>query len=166
MKFGFRVSLLLPGALLVFAVPQSGCQQVPTPSGQTATESAVAKPTRKPDQVITSDPIALLAVRQSPASATSNGGGKNDGALGTSETSRKAAEIASVEQQIKDKQTRIVLLMRLFVDDERAFLNDPSNTNVDAAVAERRRYEQDELHWETAELARLKARERELTASH
>jgi hypothetical protein len=77
----------------------------------------------------------------------------------------KAAEIVSIEQQIKDKQKRIVLLMRLFVEDERAFVNEPANVKVETAVAERRRYEQDELHWETAELARLKARLRELTAS-
>jgi uncharacterized protein YeeX (DUF496 family) len=35
----------------------------------------------------------------------------------------KAAETVSIEQQIKDKQKRIVLLMRLFVEDERAFGN-------------------------------------------
>jgi hypothetical protein len=82
------------------------------------------------------------------------------------ETACKAAEIASVEQQIKDKQKRIVLLLRLFVEDERGFVNDPSNVNVDSTVAERRRYEQDELHWETAELARLKAVRAQMTASH
>jgi hypothetical protein len=54
--------------------------------------------------------------------------------------------------------------MRLFVDDERAFLNDPENAPVNGAAAERRQYEQDELRWETAELAKMKARLREITA--
>jgi hypothetical protein len=159
-------SVLSVLAVIVAAGPQVKCQEVPTSSVQTVNGSTVRKPTRKPDQVITNDPIALLAPRTSATAAASDANAKEDGASGATESARKAAEIASTEQQIKDKQKRIVLLMRLFVDDERAFVNDPSNTQIDSAVAERRRYEQDELHWETAELARLKARLRELTASH
>ena len=85
---------------------------------------------------------------------------------GGDEAAKKAAEIALVEKQIKDKQKRITLLMRLFVDDEQTFLRDPGNAAVDGAAVERRQYEQDELQWETAELAKLKAREEELKKSH
>ena len=86
------------------------------------------------------------------------------GSDGSAAAMRKAAEIALVEQQIREKQKRIAFLLRLFVYDERTFLNDPGNAAVVGAAAERRQYEQDELKWETAELAKLKAREREMTA--
>jgi len=127
----------------------------------------VPKPARKPDQVITNDSIALLAVRRAapvivaPAAEAT----KKDEAAAADEAAKKAAEIASVEKQIKDKQQRITLLMRLFVDDEQTFLRDPANTQADPAAVERRQYEQDELRWETAELAKLKARWEELRTS-
>ena len=125
------------------------------------------RPTRKPDQQLTNDSVALLAVRRPPttgASTTQTGASASEAYVPMDATARKAAEISSLETQIKDKQKRIVLLMRLFVDDERPFLNDPSNTKVDETVQERRKYEQDELLWETAELAKLKARLNEITA--
>ncbi len=152
-----------------FSIAHAQAQEVPAiPDPHTSQVGIVAKPTHKADQVLTSDPIALLAVRHAPVSGTDllpgNTGHVNP--LIADETARKAAELASLEQQIGDNQKRIVLLLRLFVDDERAFLNDPANTNVNPAVAERRRYEQDELRWETAELARLKAKLRLLTGSH
>jgi hypothetical protein len=150
--------LALVFGLAVLAMSPLNGQDVPASTSQNAKGNTVTKPTRKPDQVITNDPIALLAVRRTPASAASDVAAKDESAAGVTETARKAAEIASVEQQIQDKQKRIVLLMRLFVNDERRFLNDPANVNVEPAIVERRRYEQDELHWETAELARLKTR--------
>ena len=135
-------------------------QEVPSPTQQ----KPVVKPVRRVDQVATNDPIALLAMRSTSATLTSDSAASSDSST-ANETSRKAAELSSIERQIKEKQERIVFLMRLFVDDERAFVNDPGNTNVLPTTADRRRDEQDELHWETAELARLKARLRELTAS-
>ena len=78
---------------------------------------------------------------------------------------KRAAEMASLEKQIQDKQKRIVLLMRLFVNDERPFLNDPGNPKGDEASQERRKYEQDELLWETSQLAKLKAGLNELKAA-
>jgi hypothetical protein len=162
-----RIFLSFPvlSAALAFAPCPVRCQEVSAEAKQIAAANAVSKPTRKPDQVATNDPIALLAVRRSGAEPTPGEGLQDRDSSGGSEAARKAVEIASVEQQIKDKQKRIVLLMRLFVEDERAFVNDPSNANVEATVVERRRYEQDELHWETAELARLKAVRARLTAS-
>jgi hypothetical protein len=163
-----RIFLFLAvlSALLACAPCPVICQEAPAEAKQIAAATAVSKPTRKPDQVATNDPIALLAMRRPGAEPTPGEVLQEPDSSRGDEVARKAAEIASVEQQIKDKQKRIVLLMRLFVEDERAFVIDPSNANVEATVAERRRYEQDELHWETAELARLKAIRARLTASH
>ena len=154
-----RSSVLFLSLLMATSLVLRG-QEVPSPTQQ----NPVVKPVHRVDQVATNDPIALLAMRSTSATLTSDSAASRDSAA-ANETTRKAAELTSIERQIKEKQERIVFLMRLFVDDEPAFVNDPGNTNVAPTIADRRRYEQDELHWETAELARLKARLRELTAS-
>jgi hypothetical protein len=163
MQLFLRIFLL---CLLFFAL-LGGCGRVHAQSQDTATASdskqasvVVEKPVRKPDQVLTNDSIALLAVSRTAAATVASAAvdTKSGGKLTLNESERKEEEIATLEQQIKDKQKRIALLMRLFVDDEKAFLIDPGNANADPAVAERRRYEQDELRWETAELGKLRAR--------
>ncbi|HTZ31553.1 MAG TPA: hypothetical protein VMH31_03800 [Methylomirabilota bacterium] len=124
--------------------------------------AAVPKPVRKSDQVITNDTIGLLAVRRAPrvlpaspvppaTPAVAEENAKADAAA------RKAAEIAALEKQIQEKQKRIALLMKLFVDDEREFLKYGGAAEANPVAQERRRYEQDELRWETAELAKMKA---------
>ena len=159
--------VVLGGVVLAFVLGpmRASGQEVPA-SSDTKQENlkVVPKPTRKPDWVTTNDPIALLAVRREPSVSTAEGSLETKGSDGSAAAMRKAAEIALVEQQIREKQKRIAFLLRLFVDDERTFLNDPGNAAVVGAAAERRQYEQDELKWETAELAKLKAREREMTA--
>ena len=125
-------------------------------------EAAPQKPTYKSDQVQNTDPIALLAVRGEVTSAPV-AASKPPTAIPADEASRKAA-LATIEKQIKEKQDHIILLMRLFVDDEKKFVIDPTNPQVDPAVKERRKYEQDELLWETAELAKLKAKRDQLSA--
>jgi uncharacterized protein (DUF1778 family) len=163
MQLFLRIFLL---CLLFFAL-LGGCAGVRAQNPDTRTSSdskpssaTVTKPVRKTEQVVTDDSIALLAVRRTPAtavvSAAADGKTNSDWAL--DEAGRKAEEIATLQQQIKDKQKRIALLMRLFVDDEKAFVVDPANGNADPVVAERRRYEQDELRWETAEVWKLKTR--------
>lgn len=163
LKVCFSVPLL--STFLACGSYPLSCQETPGETKEATVPNKVSKPTRKPSQVVTNDPIALLAVRSGAAGAAPGAEPQDSGSSGANETARKAADIASVDQQIKDKQKRIVFLMRLFVEDERGFVSDPASTNVDRAAVERRRYEQDELHWETAELARLKAQLRELTAS-
>jgi hypothetical protein len=112
----------------------------------------VVAPARKNDQVITDDPIALLAVQRDASSVAQT-------TKPTADTRPDAdTALGSLEKLIKEKQSRIVLLLRLFVDDEKKFVMDPTNPAVDAAAKERRKYEQDELLYETAELAKLKAR--------
>jgi len=165
MKPCLRVSLVL---VILLQVPV-GLQAQNLEASSTGTKdqsaSVIKKPKRRPDQMITNDPVALLAVRRAPpvmVAPSVESSKKEPAGAGLDELSKKPTDIASLEQQIKDRQNRITLLMRLFVNDEKAFLMDPSNTKVDAVVAERRRYEQDELRWETAELAKLEARLEEL----
>jgi hypothetical protein len=76
-----------------------------------------------------------------------------------------SSEIASLRQEIKNKQKRLELLMHMFVADERPFLIDPSSTTADQDAVAKRRFEQDELHKKSAEIAELRAKLEELTAS-
>jgi hypothetical protein len=137
--------------------------------------AAPQKPVWKPAQVASNDSLVLLAAKHAPATPETFSAAPPPAlpASGTSlpedaaaaETTRKAAEISLLQKQILDKTKRITLLMRLFVEDERSFLNDPSNPQVDEAGRDRRKYAQDELLWETAELARLKTRLNQITAA-
>jgi hypothetical protein len=161
---------LLAGTLSVCgaSLAQSPEHAVETPTSQK--KAGPQKPTRDTGWVTTNDPVSLLSVRKSPrivaAPATEgDAASAGQGASAMGDETRKAAEIAAVERQIQDKQKRIALLMRLFVKDERPFLNDPENTHGDTTAQDRRKYEQDELLYETAELAKLKAKLEELTAA-
>lgn len=139
------------------------------------TDSPMA-PTRKTGWVRTDDPIALLAVgdaedfkgaplQSGPALPETAKAVSAVSAPVRGDAAKKSEEIAAIEKQIAEKQKRIGLLMRLFVNDEPAFLIDPTNKDVDAAVRERRKYEQDELLFESAEIARLRAKAETLKAS-
>jgi hypothetical protein len=147
----FPAVMLLVGTGLRAQEPGAG-------AAGTVNTTKVVAPTRKTDQVLTDDPIALLAVRR-------DAGGVAGETKATADTTAfTGTDVALLEKQIKEKQSHIVLLLRLFVDDEKKFVTDPTNPAVDAATKERRKYEQDELLWETAELAKLKARWEELKA--
>lgn len=156
----------------VFGVCDVSRAQSPEKAAQTPASPKKAgpqKPTRDTGWVTTNDSVSLLSVRkaprivEAPAAESDAAASAEQGA--SDEAAKKAAEIAAVEKQIQDKQKRIALLMRLFVNDERPFLNDPANTHGDTTAQDRRKYEQDELLYETAELAKLKARLQELTAA-
>lgn len=56
--------------------------------------------------------------------------------------------------------------MRLFVNDEKKYVIDPTNPQVDPAIKERRKYEQDELLYKTAKLANLKAQREQFATAH
>jgi hypothetical protein len=154
---------ILIGGAPVFA--QS--QPAPTPAVQTQTTPSARKPVHKLNEVPTDDSLVLLAVRRTPAESAKPvpAVAAQDANASATNTEKQAAEIASLQKQIQDKIKRITFLMRLFVSDERPFLNDPSNPQVDPDSQERRKYSQDELLYETAELARLKARLNQLTAA-
>jgi len=113
---------------------------------------------------LTDDDIALLAPR--PATGTV-GAPKTDAAAepaakesatATQEPEKRKAEIAALEQQIKEKQRRIQLLMRMFVIDEQAFLRDPSGQSEEDEARAKRQFEQEELLQEGKDIARLRAR--------
>ena len=110
------------------------------------------------------DSIVRLAVK--PAQQSSLAADTTKASSATPEDlAKKAAEIASLEKQIQDKQKKILLLMQLFVYDEQGFLRDPGGHHADPELRERRQSEQNELHEETAQLAQLKTRLNELMAA-
>ena len=130
---------------------------------QSPTTSGPQKPKHKLNEVVTDDSIALLSVRrasrqiEAPKTGQATLAAKETSAT-PEEMAKRDAEIAALRKQIKDKQVRIEFLMRVFVKDEHAFLLVPGTPVDDPEILERVRYEQDELLWETAELARLKTR--------
>jgi hypothetical protein len=138
--------------------PAGAQNENPAPTAQ--------KPVRKPDRTPTDDSVVLLAVHISQEKPAPVVKPASLALRSADETHQKAAEIIYLESQIQEKTERIYFLMRLFVTDERRFLNDPANQNVPEAVHDQRRYEQDELLWETAEVARLKHRLNEIKAAH
>lgn len=152
-------------------------QNATTDETKSINVSGPKKPVHKLNEVANTDPVVLLGVKRTAADAAENAKPEKSLAetagpatsaertAGAEGTEKKAAEIASLEKQIKDKMTRITLLMRLFVNDEKAFIVDPANPKGDEATQDRRRYEQDELLWETAELAKLKARLNKIAAA-
>jgi len=71
----------------------------------------------------------------------------------------------ALEHQIKEKQRRIELLMRMFVLDEQAFLMDPSGQSEDEEVRAKRKFEQEELLQQGKDIARLRTRLDLLTAA-
>jgi len=160
----FLVALCVPAGL-----PAQSPDKTTSDGHDGAQTAAVVKPVRKPDQVITNDSIALLAVRRAPrivpVPAAVEPQGTADSSAARDAAARLAAEITALEKQVQEKQKRITLLIRLFVNDEREFLRNPGAA-ADPVVQERRRYEQDELRWETAEVARLQAKLEELKAGN
>ncbi len=74
------------------------------------------------------------------------------------------AEIAAVQQQLKDKQKQVELLMRMFNTDERPFLNDPSAQPGEGDAVAKRHFEQEELRKTSAEVAALRGKLEQMNA--
>lgn len=170
----------LAGVVGICGVARAQSQNSPGDGAKKTDASRPQRPVHKLNEVPTTDSVVLLGVKRAGTGAVESVGGAQNGAgpaqaasapklnipvAATDDPEKKAAEIASLQKQIQDKMKRITFLMRLFVDDEKAFIVDPANPKGDGASQERRKYEQDELLWETAELARLKARLNEITAA-
>lgn len=158
--------------LLLFLLSLSAGSAVVRAQEQISTSTAAMplKPVHRTGQVPSNDSIVLIALRNSPepascAPATGASAATKPGTL-SEEAHKKAAELMNIDAQIREKTLRIAFLMRLFVTDQRPFLNDPANQNVPEAAREQRKYEQDELLWESAELARLRHSLNELKAAH
>ena len=145
-----------------WAQTQQNQDQTAQPT-QNSTAAGPKKPTHKLNEVTTNDTIALLAVRRAPRQVEEPKAGQSStDAKETSaippDVAQKNAEAAALQKQIKDKQVKVEWLMRTFVKDERTFLLVPGTPVDDPEARERIRYEQDELLWETSELAKLKAK--------
>ncbi len=118
----------------------------------------------KKTPALTDDDIALLAPRASaspaetPRTDAAVEPASKESAADSQDPEKRKAEIAALEQQIKEKQMKIQLLMRMFVLDEEAFLRDPSGQLEDEEARAKRHYEQEELLREGKEVARLRAR--------
>jgi len=154
-----------PAHLLILVALFVATADFHSASAQNQNPSPTAKkPVRKPDQVPSDDPVVLLTPRSTSDKSIPVSQSSDMASTPADETNKKAAEIARLESQIKEKTQRITFLMRLFVTDQRTFLTDPANQNVPEAAQDERKYEQDELRWETAELARLKHRLNEIKA--
>jgi hypothetical protein len=118
----------------------------------------------KKTPALTDDDIALLAARsarnptETPKTEAAVEPATREFAAAPQDPEKRQAEIAALEQQIKEKQLKIQLLMRMFVLDEEAFLKDPSGQSEEEEARAKRRFEQEELLQEGKEIARLRAR--------
>ncbi len=118
----------------------------------------------KKTPALTDDDIALLAPRpaanpaETPKTDAAAESAAREPAADPQDPEKRKAEIAALEQQIKEKQLKIQLLMRMFVLDEEAFLKDPSGQSEEEEARAKRRFEQEELLQEGKEVARLRAR--------
>lgn len=125
--------------------------------------SSGQKPQTRQITVITNENIGLSLVSHaakpaSPASPPATPAVEKAPAPPPEDPAKKAAEIAALRKQIKDKQKRIELLMHLFVTDERKFVQSPTDTQTDPDIEARVRAEQEELRAESAACALLQAR--------
>jgi len=118
----------------------------------------------KKTPALTDDDIALLAPQptanpaETPKAETAAEPATKASPEAPQNPEERKAEIAALEQQIKEKQLKIQLLMRMFVLDEQAFLKDPSGQSEEEEARAKRRFEQEELLQEGKEVARLRAR--------
>jgi hypothetical protein len=154
------IALLSVCALLVPGISRAQ-NKTKTPDIEAAQTSTGMKGTPvKKAPVLTDDDIGLLVARQPASSADvakAESAAKDSPAIPQDPEQRKA-EIAALEQQIKEKQSKMHLLMQMFVIDEEAFLKDPTGSLESDDARAKRRFEQDELLREGKELGQLRAR--------
>lgn len=163
------LSLRILTAVLLGAVSMPGiCRAQSKNKPRNAQPSAIAgevhgTPVKK-TPALTDDGIALLAPRpaanpaETPKAETPAQPATKASAEAPQDAEKRKAEIAALEQQIKEKQLKIQLLMRMFVLDEQVFLKDPSGQSEEEGARAKRRFEQEELLQEGKEVARLRAR--------
>jgi hypothetical protein len=110
--------------------------------------------------VLTDDDIGLLVARQPAKSADASkvDPAAKDSPATPQDPEQRKAEIASLQQQIKEKQSKMHLLMQMFVIDEEAFLKDPTGGLENDDARAKRHFEQEELLREGKELGQLRAR--------
>ncbi|MGB8493715.1 MAG: hypothetical protein WCE53_04880 [Candidatus Acidiferrum sp.] len=125
---------------IALLAPRPAANPAEAPKAEAAVEPATKAPAEAPKAEAAAEPAT-----RAPAEAPQD-------------PEKRKAEIAALEQQIKEKQRKIQLLMRMFVLDEEAFLKDPSGQSEEEETRAKRRFEQEELLQEGKEVARLRAR--------
>jgi len=156
MALSLRVCMaILLGAVSLPGVCRAQSKNKPPNAQPSPIAGAVQGTQVKKTPALTDDEIALLAPLP-PKTATDPATKATPEA--PQDPDERKAEIASLEQQIKEKQRKIQLLMRMFVLDEEAFLKDPSGQSEEEEARAKRRFEQEELLQQGKEVARLRAR--------
>jgi hypothetical protein len=163
MTLSLRVAALLLGCAL--CVPgvcraQSKSKEKVSDIEASQTSTGMKGTPVKKAPVLTDDDIGLLVARQ-PAKSTdavkAEPAAKDSPAIPQDPEQRKA-EIVALEQQIKEKQSKMHLLMQMFVIDEEAFFRDTTGGLENDDARAKRRFEQDEMLREGKELGQLRAR--------
>lgn len=111
--------------------------------------------------VTTDDDIAKLTVRtqNKPAETLVARNAAPEIQPSVGENPEKAnAELAALRQELKDRQRKLELLMKMFVTDEQAFIRNPGGQSGEDEPQMKRRYEQGELRQQAAEIGRVRAR--------
>jgi len=151
--------LFIPFAFITVLFPAPTHGQSPSATSP----SSGQKPLTRQITVITNENIGLALVSHAakpanPANPQPTPAVEKTPATPPEDPENKAAEIAALRKQIKDKQKRIELLMHLFVTDERKFVQSPTDAQTDPGIEARVRAEQEELRAESAACALLQTR--------
>ena len=174
MKIPLRSSLVLRStgvAVVAFccvglslAVPQDKPASAAT-SSTAAQQPQPPQAATLPKDVAKKQTVAAAAAGAAPAATESGKVAEKEAAIPEEDSARKALEIAGLQKELKAKQERVEMLMRLFVADEQQFLRSPLDPIEDPQAKARIRAEQEELRAQSAACARLQARLEALTAS-
>jgi hypothetical protein len=143
----------------VVARAQSNSQR-PDDTSTRAADGAGGTMVKKPP-VTTDDDIAKLTVRKPSEPAPLLVAKRVEAPVGDPEKAK--AEMVALRQEIKQRQRKLELLMKMFVTDEQAFIRNPSGQTGDDDLQMKRRYEQEELRQEAAVIGQLRTRLEVLT---
>lgn len=118
--------------------------------------------------VVTDDGITKLTVgKQNKPEETrlakSNATTKTDDFSIANDPEKANAELAALRQELKDRQRKLELLMKMFVIDEQTFIRNPSGQSDEDDAQMKRRFEQEELRQEAAKIGQLHDRLESLT---
>lgn len=157
--------------VVLFCVPEISWAQSKTPrpddTSVRAADGAGGTMVKKAP-VTTDDDIAKLTVRKQNKSTETLVANASVGETSFSipaDPEKANAELAALRLELKDKQRKLELLMKMFVTDEQAFIRDPSGQRGEDEAKMKLRYEQEELRQQTAEIGRLRAQMEALTES-
>ena len=150
--------------LLLLCVPEFFWAQSKTPrpddTSARAADGAGGTMVKKSPEM-TDDDIVKLTVRKQnkPAGTLVAKSTAPEINLYVRENPEKAnTELATLRQELKDRQQKLELLMKMFVTDEQAFIRNPSGQNPEEEAQRKRRYEQEELRQQTSEIGRVRVR--------